>query len=347
VRRTQARLAAEDADKAGDAAMRAGDPDKAIEKYRQAEMILRYNPLVGTGTLDEAIVAAKLDRAIQASQLRRKEADAKAREEAEAEKSRREQEERSYRENKVRTLFAQANAAFLNENYERAESLAGQVLVEDPTNHQARELQRVARDLRHEQTSEENRQAYREQWVRTFEELDTMNVPQTQTLVFDDLKRWAEVRSRHPLEFTRLDTNAAQDKQAVLDRLDSVRFAPSFGTPDGGGSPLADVASFLQSLTGVNFVLSPKVVLRARRGAEVDQAAAPRAQRAQGTRHHRRDAREPALEDRGRGRQVRHEGRAQGRPGARDLRGPRPDPPDPGLPLARDERRAFRGRPAP
>lgn len=260
VRRTQARLAAEDADKAGDAAMRAGDPDKAIEKYRQAEMILRYNPLVGTGTLDQNIIAAKLDRAIQASQLRRKEADAKAREEAEAEKARREQEERSYRENKVRTLFAQANAAFLNENYERAESLAGQVLVEDPTNKQARELQRVARDLRHEQTSEDNRQAYREQWVRTFEELDTMNVPQTQTLVFDDLKRWAEVRQRQPLEFTRLDTNAAQDKQAVLDRLDAVRFAPSFGTPDGGGSPLADVASFLQSLTGVNFVLSPKVV---------------------------------------------------------------------------------------
>ena len=260
VRRTQARLAAEDADKAGDAAMRAGDPDLAIEKYRQAEMILRYNPLVSGGALDETIVAGKLERAIQESQIRRREADARAREQAEAERARRELEERTYRENKVRTLFSQANAAFLNEDYERAESLAAQVLVEDPTNRQARELQRVARDLRHEQASERNRQAYREQWVRTFEELDTMNVPQTQTLVFDDLKRWSEVRSRVPLEFTRLDTTAAQDKQAVLDRLDAVRFAPSFGTPDGGGSPLADVASFLQSLTGVNFVLSPKVV---------------------------------------------------------------------------------------
>ena len=260
VRRTQARLAAEDADHAGDAAMLAGDPDKAIEKYRQSEMILRFNPLVAGGTLDEKIVAGKLDTAIQASQQKRKEADAKAREEAEAERVRREAEERTYRENKVRTLFSQANAAFLNENYERAESLAGQVLVEDPTNKQARELQKVARDLRHEQNAEESRQAYREQWVRTFEELDTMNVPQTQTLVFDDLKRWAEVKSRKPLEFTHFDVNAQQDKQAVLDRLDAVRFAPSFGTPDGGGSPLPDVASFLQSLTGVNFVLSPKVV---------------------------------------------------------------------------------------
>src|SRR2546422_97618 len=49
VRRAQARLAAEDADKAGDAAMRAGDPSKAIEHYRQAEMILRYHPLIATG----------------------------------------------------------------------------------------------------------------------------------------------------------------------------------------------------------------------------------------------------------------------------------------------------------
>jgi len=260
VRRAQARLAAEDADKAGDTAMRAGDPDKAIEHYRRAEMILRFNPLVAGGTLDERIVAGKLERAIQSSEETRKLSEARAQEEAEAEKLRREQEERSYRENKVRTLFAQANAAFLNENYERAEQIATQILLEDPNNRQARELRSVAQNLRHERASEQNRQAYREQWVRTFEELDTMNVLQTKTLVFDDLKRWAEVSQRQPLEFTKLDPAAEQDKQVVLDRLDSVRFAPSFGTPDGGGSPLADVASFLQSLTGVNFMLSPKVV---------------------------------------------------------------------------------------
>jgi type II secretory pathway component GspD/PulD (secretin) len=260
VRRAQARLAAEDADKAGDMALKNGEPDKAIEYYRQAEMILRFNPLIAGGTLDERIVAGKLEHAIQTSEDARRQAEAKAREEAEAEKARREMEEKTYRENKVRTLFAQANSAFLNENYEHAEALAGQVLLEDPNNKQAKELQQVAQNLRHEKSSEDTRQAYREQWVRTFEELDTMNVLQTKTLVFDDMKRWAEVSQRLPLEFTKLDTAAAQDKQAVLDRLDAVRFAPSFGTPDGGGSPLADVASFLQSLTGVNFMLSPKVV---------------------------------------------------------------------------------------
>jgi murein DD-endopeptidase MepM/ murein hydrolase activator NlpD len=143
VRRAQARLAAEDADKAGDAAMRAGDPDKAIEHYRQAEMILRFNPLVSGGTLDERIVAGKLENAIQTSEEVRKQSEAKAREQAEAERFHREQEERAYRENKIRTLFSQANVAFLNENYERAEALAGQILLEDPNNKQARELRQV------------------------------------------------------------------------------------------------------------------------------------------------------------------------------------------------------------
>jgi len=138
VRRAQARLAAEDADKAGDAAMHAGDPDKAIESYRQAEMILRFNPLIAGGTLDERIVAGKLDRAIQTSEDVKKQSEAKAREQAEGEKLHREAEERAYRENKIRTLFAQANAAFLNENYERAEALAAQVLLEDPSNKQAK-----------------------------------------------------------------------------------------------------------------------------------------------------------------------------------------------------------------
>ncbi len=260
VRRAQARLAAEDAANAGEAAMRAGDPGKAIEHFRQAEMILKYNPLVAGGTLDERVVAGRLQDAIRKSEEARKESDLRAREEAQAQKERREREENTYRENKVRTLFSEANAAFLNENYERAEALAGQVLREDPGNKSARELQQVAQNLRHQKVTEENRQANREQWVRTFEELDTMNVPQTDTLVFDDLKRWAEVSQRQPLEFSKFDPVGAQDKQAVLDRLDTVRFAPSFGTPDGGGSPLAEVASFLQSLTGVNFMLSPKAV---------------------------------------------------------------------------------------
>lgn len=260
VRRAQARLAAEDANQAGDTALRAGNPDKAIEHYRQAEMILRYNPLVASGTLDERIVAGKLEGAIRASEQAGQEADAAARAAALLERDRREQEERAYRENKIRTLITEANSAFLNENYARAETLAGQILLEDRDNKAARELQMVAREMRHQKVTEQNRQDYREQWIRTMEELDTLNVLQTDTLVFDDMKRWQEVSQRQPFEFSQSDPVGEQDKRVVLERLDAARFAPSFGTADGGGSPLSDVAAFLQSLTGVNFMLSPKVV---------------------------------------------------------------------------------------
>ena len=57
VRRAQATMAAEDARQRGKLALAAGDYDRAIEQYRQAEMILRYNPLIASGTLDERIVA--------------------------------------------------------------------------------------------------------------------------------------------------------------------------------------------------------------------------------------------------------------------------------------------------
>jgi type II secretory pathway component GspD/PulD (secretin) len=260
VRRAQARLAAEDASIKGDNALRAGDLNTAIEQYRQAEMILRYHPLIATDSLDERIVAGKLERAIQMQEEAARMAEQKAQEAAQLAKEKREREEREYRENKLRAMYSEANAAFLAENYKRAEELTEQILVEDPGNPAATTLRGVARDMRHAKTEEQNRQIYREQWVRTFEELDTMNVPQTDTLVFDDLRRWKEVSQRKPLEFSHLDTQSATDKQAVLDRLDSVRFAPKFGTAEGAGSPLTEIAAFLQSLTGINFLVSPKVM---------------------------------------------------------------------------------------
>lgn len=259
VRRAQARMAAEDAAKKGDDAYRAGLYDRAIEHYRQAEMILRYNPLVATQSLDERLVASKLSMALQRAEQAARDADESARAAAQAAREKREREEREYRETRMRSLYSQANAAFLNEDYARAESLTQQILNEEPGNQAAAALRQTARDARHARNEEKNRQDYREQWIRTFEELDTMNVPQTDTLVFDDLKRWNEVSQRRPLEFSTLDPLSSEDKQLILQRLDAVSFAPNFGTEDGGGSPLEEIASFLQSLTGINFMLSTKV----------------------------------------------------------------------------------------
>ena len=257
VRRAQARIAAEDAALKGDRALRQGDYLTAIDAYRQAELVLRFHPLIATDSLDERIVRGKLQQASELQDQAEREDARMAREEARRERESREAAQVEYRENKLRTLYNEANTAFLNENYGLAEDLLDQVLLEDPGNPAASELLDNARNARHAKTDERNRRDYREQWLRTFEEIDTMDVIQNDTLIFD-LARWAKVRERKPLEFAGTDSNL-EENQAVYGRLDQVRFAPNFGTSDGEGAPLTEISTFLQNLTGVNFLVSRQV----------------------------------------------------------------------------------------
>jgi type II secretory pathway component GspD/PulD (secretin) len=259
VRRAQARMSAEQASLEGDSALRQGDFDRAIAKYREAQLILRYHPLIATESLDERIITGKLEDAIALQVEARASATRRETEAAEAARAAREREQREYRENKLRTLYAEANQAFNSDNFARAESLANQILLEDPGNEAAESLRSVAQMARHSQADENIRRSYREQWRRTFDELDTMDVPQNDSLVFDDLKRWKEVNARSSLEFTGTDGTRNASTQAVLDRLDAVRFPVKFVGATGEGAPLTEVASFLQNLTGVNFLISPKV----------------------------------------------------------------------------------------
>lgn len=258
VRRAQARMAAEEKSLAGDTALRAGELEVAVENYRQAQMILRYNPLIATDSLDERIINGKLTRALEMSEELARTKAAQAEEQARAEREKREAEEAEYRQNVLRSLFDNAHAAFLNEKFDKAESYCDQILLNDPQNEAARELRQIARDARHAKTEEVTRRNYREQWVRTFEELETMNIPQDGALVFDDLKRWEEVSRRQPLEFSSLTQNVSGEKAAILERLRTTSVTPRFETADGAGSALADVASYLQMATGVNFIVSPK-----------------------------------------------------------------------------------------
>ncbi len=259
VRRSQARMAAEDARIRAKNALAQGDYATAVEQYRQAEIILRYNPLIATDSLDARIVKGELETAVRMAEEGKADAARKAAAEADEVRRRSEEQARQNREDRLRELFDSANAAFLAEDYTKAESMTAQILLEDPNNGPAKELRDLARAMRHDKTDTTIRNNYREQWIRTFDDIDTMDVPQIGTLEFDDLKRWREVSQRKPLEFTGLDEGVAQDKKAVLDILDTRTIEPKFLGPDGNGSPLEEVASFLQTVTGVNFLISPKV----------------------------------------------------------------------------------------
>ena len=259
VKRAQARIEAERFEARGDADLGKADYDSAIQNYRSAEMILRYNPLIATESLDEQIITGKLNAAIDQRESARRMAEERAMAEARMAAERAERAEREYFENKLITLFSQANQAFLNEDFEKAESLCDLILLEDPGNEAATLLRENSQQARHLSVAERNRRDYKEQWLRTFADLEQLNVPQTEPVVFDDVKRWTEVMKRKPLEFSAKNADEMVENQSVIDRLEEVRFSAEFIGEDGEGAPLADVASFLQTLTGVNFILSTAV----------------------------------------------------------------------------------------
>jgi len=259
VRRAQARLEAENHTNRGDNAQRDGDYDAAIQHFRQAEMVLRYNPLIANDSLDERLLRGKISEAIRLRDDAVAKADEAARLEAERLRKEAVERERARRANKVLEYYELANSAYLAERFSEAEDWCELILIEDPGNEQATSLKRVARESRHFKADEVNRRNYREQWLRTFEELDTMNVPQTDALGFN-LERWRAVAHREPLSHDQLDPGANTQREKILERLESVSFAPNFGGQDDEGTPLESVADYLQQMTGVNFLISNAVV---------------------------------------------------------------------------------------
>ena len=259
VKRAQARLEAERFDVLGDNALRKAEYDAAIQSYRSAEMILRYNPLIATESLDEQIITGKLNSAIELREEARLEAQRRAEEAARIAREEAERRDREYRENRLVTLFDEASQAFLNEDFKRCESLCDVILMEDAGNQAATQLRDNSMQARHLTTSERNRRDYKEQWLRTMNDLEQLGVIQTDAVVFNDLDRWLEVTQRKPLEFSSRSAASDAENEGVLARLEEVRFAPQFVGEDGEGAPLEDVAAFLQTLTGINFVISTAV----------------------------------------------------------------------------------------
>jgi len=254
VKRAQALLEAEGHSSEGDLAVRQGRFEDAINAYRRAELILRVHPLIARGDLSEEIVANKRATAERLRDEAAAGAQERARLEAEQERERLERAELTRRETRLREFYDHANKAFIAEDFEQAERWCRQILLEDPSNGAAAALMRTAADARHHHADEMNRRNYREQWLRTFEELDTLNVPQVDALKYN-LERWREVADRLPLSHRQIDPSGDRERDLVLAKLDTVTFPPNFGDDDGG-TPLVSVAEYLQQLTGVNFIVT-------------------------------------------------------------------------------------------
>ncbi|MHC4375066.1 MAG: hypothetical protein ACYS26_00565 [Planctomycetota bacterium] len=260
VRQAEAYLAAEAATSQGDALVRAGDPEAAIARYKEAELILSIHPLVSDDDLDLNVVRGKLAAATEARDLKALADEAQARAEADQAREDAEQERRDYRANALQEIYRRAQVAFDEERYEDAVDFAKQILVQDPGNEMAIAMRDIAQSAHFRKRDFELRTQYRENWIRTIEELEHSALPQSldSPLLFDDLDRWREVSERKPYEFRSAGSGVDPEIAEIRQTLATQRVNARFGV-DGEGAPLESVADYLSTATGIDFLISPTV----------------------------------------------------------------------------------------
>ncbi|MEL6715269.1 MAG: hypothetical protein AAFP86_15930, partial [Planctomycetota bacterium] len=230
--------------------MRDGDYDEAIVNYRQAQTVLQYNPLIATDSLDQRLIEGRLEEAIRAREENAAETLRRQREEGEKQLERVKEAERENLESKLRSYYESANIAFKAQKYDEAAKFAELVLVRDPGNELAKTMLDIAREAGHAKRAESIRRDYREQWIKTFEELRQMNVPVNDVLTFD-LDTWKEASGRTALSEKQLEQAADPIRESVVEALKSSYVQVSFEDAE-----LVDVAQFLAAGSKVNFQLS-------------------------------------------------------------------------------------------
>lgn len=250
IKEQMARMRAEDFLASGDVKLKDGDFEGAVLDYRQAQTILEYNPLIASGSLDERTVVARLEEAIKlrdenaALELQRK------RDEATAELERREKDARDQLASKLASYYDAADTAFRAERYSEAAYQATLILERDPGNELAQKMLEVAREAGHAKTSERIRRDYREEWLRTFDDLQTQDVPQIETLRFDK-ERWKIAEGRKSLSDLQIESAADPVEEEVLNILSGTTVPVDFEEAE-----LQSVIDFLSAQTKVNFQLS-------------------------------------------------------------------------------------------
>ena len=114
----------------------------------------------------------------------------------------------------------------------------------------ARVIPEVAREAGHAKASERIRRDYREEWLRTFDDLQTQDVPQIDTLKFDK-DRWKIAEGRKSLSDLQIESAADPVAEQVMKALSSTTVPVDFEEAE-----LQSVIDYLSAQTKVNFQLS-------------------------------------------------------------------------------------------
>ncbi|MBU0754675.1 MAG: hypothetical protein KJ645_06015, partial [Planctomycetes bacterium] len=255
VRRTQNRLKAEELKQSGEAAMRADDFDKAIKNFEDALLIIRWNPYLDQGVLDESILNGLLETAKSERQRREDAREAALQERIFKQQQEQEQAERERLANKITKLFNDANDAFLSDRFKECELYLDELLKIDPKNEMALELKTLSMDMRHSSTQETLRREYKRQWRTTFDDLEYDDLPQMDLLQFPSESEWERISMRGRTELASAEDSRSPEDEAVLKQLATTPVAANFEQ-----ATLEDVVDYFRATTGINFLISPVII---------------------------------------------------------------------------------------
>jgi len=231
-----------------------GDYDRAIEEYLRAISLVRYSPFYTPGSEFIKNLQAGLDQTRQAKDKAQKQKVADDLAASMAEQTRAEQMSAARKQAKITRMYEDANRSFQMSRYGRSVEILDQVLQLSPYNEQALSLRELAHRARHDNTMDNLARRWRDEWVKTFDELHHADVPQNDVMKYD-LERWGHVlRTKGPLEFTSAEALESPEERAIMDKLTSTKQRFNFTK-----ATLDDWALYFANLTGVTFAMHASV----------------------------------------------------------------------------------------
>jgi Flp pilus assembly secretin CpaC len=237
----------------GDEAMSNDDPETALKHYQDALTLLRTHPELTRGNTLEAAMSARVAVARTAVADRQSLELQHLTMQASAQQQQLDEEAVERQADRIELLMKNANRAFLAGQYAEAEATLDELLATDPNNEEAANLKRIAQRARHEARSTAAREAYRNEWQDTFDELEHDLVPQTETVVFPEQDDWERIEQRGQRALGRDAVGSSPIDQAVIDRL-AKRIPVNFQD-----EPLDQVLAHLSAVSGVNILQSQAV----------------------------------------------------------------------------------------
>jgi general secretion pathway protein D len=153
---------------------------------------------------------------------------------------------------KIDTLVQRITDLLYLGNYERAETLCKELLEEEPDNVQGKKLLYYAVEGRHALTAMQTVKELEEHKQRVLEDLAETKVPYQEYFRFPDKEKWLEkINKRMPGITTEIEEEPVEIQH--IKRVLETRAV----TLDFKNTPLSEVVTFLQEITGLNITIDP------------------------------------------------------------------------------------------